>query len=122
MIVSPKEMEAYHRTAQRQALRDRERLKQRFARAHETARRAAALLVTDFNVSRVEVFGSLVHPELFHDGSDIDLAVWGLDEFVYYRAVGRLQAVDPEFSIDLVRIEEATESLQKRIRDEGVPL
>lgn len=122
MIVSPQEMEAYRRTARRRAEQDAKRLSQRFAHAHETAQRAAKFLIAEFDVSIVMVFGSLVHRELFHSCSDIDLAVWGLDEFEYYRAVGQLQAVDPEFPIDLVRIEEASESLQKRIKDEGVPL
>lgn len=120
MIVSPEEMEVYRQTAQRQARRERERLAQRFERAHKAAHKAAALLVGEFGVSKVKIFGSLVHPELFHSRSDIDLAAWGLDEFDYYRAVGQLQAVDPEFSIDLVRIEEASESIRKRIQDEGV--
>lgn len=58
------------------------------------------------------VFGSLLNEELFHLKSDIDLAVMGLDEKDYYRAQGQLLALDPEFGIDLILMEDVSESLK----------
>ncbi len=77
------------------------------------------LLKERFGASRVVVFGSLVRKELFHRRSDVDLAVWDLDENIYYRAVGQLLYLDSEISMDLVRIEEASDSLRSRIEKEG---
>ncbi|MDM8553082.1 hypothetical protein QUF72_23605, partial [Desulfobacterales bacterium HSG2] len=56
----------------------------------------------------------------FNHRSDVDLAVWGLDERKYYRAVAQLLSVDTEISVDLVRTEEARKSLRARIEREGV--
>jgi len=67
----------------------------------------------------VVAFGSLTQLPLFHARSDVDLAVWGLDERVYYRAVGHLQSMDAEISVDLVMIEDAKPSLKVIIYETG---
>ena len=95
---------------------------QRLVRARLIAGRAAALLKEKFSVPRVVVFGSITMPELFHTHSDIDLAAWGMNGSDYYRAVGVLQALDPEFSVDLVLFEEASPNLQRTIQSEGIDL
>jgi uncharacterized protein len=80
------------------------------------------MLKAVFAVERVVVFGSLVHPELFHLHSDVDLAVWGLGERDYLRALGQLQGLDPAFAIDLIRVEEAPAPLCATIVQEGQAL
>ena len=103
--------------------RERERgaaLKKRHDNAWALVRAAAELLRNSFGVKRVVVFGSVVQTELFHPGSDVDLAVWGLESGTYFRAVGQLQALDPQISIDMVMGEEAPESLQRVILKDGV--
>jgi predicted nucleotidyltransferase len=122
MVVSLQEMAAYQATARERARQTRQRLAKRFERARKAAECAATLLKEQFNVARVVLFGSLVHPKLFHIHSDIDLAAWGLHERDYYRAIGQLQAIDAEFAIDLIRIEEAPPTLCAAIEQEGVPL
>lgn len=94
----------------------------RLDKAHRAAERAAVLLRTEFSAKRVVVFGSLVTPELFHVRSDIDLAVWGIKDSDYFRAVGVLQSLDVEFPIDLIDFETASAGLQKAILSEGVDL
>ena len=94
----------------------------RLERAHQVAGRAAGLLRHDFSAERVVVFGSLISPDLFHARSDIDLAAWGIQGSDYYRAVGVLQSLDPEFSIDLILFEEAPARLQKVILIDGLDL
>jgi uncharacterized protein len=94
----------------------------RVEKARQVADLAAALLKTEFSAVRVVLFGSVIHTEHFHRRSDIDLAVWGIKEREYFRAVGILQSLDPAFSIDLIIFDEANSNLQKIILSEGVEL
>jgi hypothetical protein len=66
------------------------------------------------------VFGSLLHPELFHFRSDIDLGVWDIQN--YFRAVSRLMDLDPEIDFDLVPVEDARPGILAVIEKEGVDL
>jgi predicted nucleotidyltransferase len=86
------------------------------------AQRAADVLHTEFGVSRVSLFGSVLRPGLFHERSDVDLAVWGLDERRYLRALAALLDLEPDFSVDLVEFEHAQPGLQRLIEREGQPL
>ena len=52
--------------------------------------------------------------------SDLDLAVWGLDEKLFHLAVAKLLELDRSQRIDLVRIEDARDSLRSAIEQEGV--
>jgi predicted nucleotidyltransferase len=117
--ISPDKMETYRATARQSWVEERRRLALRHECAWAIARQAADLLRTEYGADRVTLFGSLVRSELFHTGSDIDLAVWGLDEKHYYRAVARLLALDPAFEIDLVMGEEIPASLLAGIEKEG---
>lgn len=94
----------------------------RFKKADEVASRAAHLLKDEFGVKKVLMFGSLVHPPLFHIHSDVDLAVWGLAGKEYYRAVGILQGLDPEIGVDLIAFEDASTSMQETILRDGKEL
>ncbi|MFA6222561.1 MAG: nucleotidyltransferase domain-containing protein [Desulfomonilaceae bacterium] len=95
-------------------------LKRSHDKAWSLARTAAEFLRNNYGVSKIVVFGSVAQAELFHPGSDVDLAVWGLYPSVYLRAVGQLQALDPQISIDLIMFEEAPEALQQEILKKGV--
>jgi predicted nucleotidyltransferase len=66
------------------------------------------IIILDFGVSRIVAFGSITSEKLFHVHSDIDLAVWGLDEHIYFRTVGALQGLDVEFNMDLIRFEDVS--------------
>lgn len=94
-------------------------LSARQARAWQVARQAGRLLREAYGARTVWVFGSLARGCL-DEASDIDLAAAGLPEAVYFRAVGELQALDPDFPVDLVRVEDAPEPLRKRVEAEGV--
>ncbi|MDQ2692887.1 MAG: nucleotidyltransferase domain-containing protein, partial [Chloroflexota bacterium] len=97
-------------------------LKTRRLRAWRVARKAAKILKTEYGVERVMVFGSLIHPALFHERSDVDLAVWGLAGREFYRAVSVLLDIEPSISIDLVAFEDARRRLQDVIMREGQEL
>jgi predicted nucleotidyltransferase len=121
-MTDPASLAVYRQTAQARQQVQRAAIEARRQRAWQVARDAAALLRRDFGVSQIVAFGSITSEKLFHVRSDIDLAVWGLDERVYFRAVGVLQGLDPEFSLDLICFEEAKPYLQETIQQEGVPL
>ena len=120
--VSQAKLAQYHATAHARRRLAETQVAERWARAMVVAQQATTFLQERYQVAQVAVFGSLVHPALFHVHSDIDLAVWGLDERSYYRAVGELQALNPEFGIDLVRIEDASALLRQTIAQESVAL
>lgn len=115
-------LELYRATARQRELDRQEAIIQRHERAMTLASTAAQLLRQRFGAERVIVFGSVAQPELFHERSDIDLAVWGVDEADYLRAVAALIQLSPEFEMDLIRWESAPASLRQRIVAEGVGL
>lgn len=117
--ISPEQMAIYKATARRRAARRNAELDDRLDRAWATARCASALLKKRFGADQVMVFGSLLERRLFHAHSDIDLAAWGIPEHAYLKAAGAVLDLDPEFSVDLVRMEEARESIRAIIEDEG---
>ncbi len=72
------------------------------------------MLKSQFAASGVVVFGSLLN-ENFHESSDIDLAVWGLPEKVYFQAVSQLNSLS-DFQIDLVEIQYANPEILAAIK------
>ena len=77
----------------------------------EEYREAARFLRETYRVSRVAVFGSAARGRFIDERSDLDLAVWGLDERLCFRAQGQILALDPDLTIDLVRYEDARPAL-----------
>ena len=120
--LTPAALEVYRRTARERSVARQQRMTERRERAWAVARRAATLLKEEFGAKQVKVFGSLTVPSYFHAGSDLDLAVWGMDERRYFEAAGRLLDFDADFSIDLVEFEQARPSLQAAITQEGISL
>lgn len=115
-------MDRYRATARRRAAQRRRALEARREVAWETARRAAALLKTNYGSQRVVLFGSLSRDEPLSPYSDIDLAVWGLDERIYYRVVSQLLDSEPSIPIDLLRAEALDAELLRMIETTGVAL
>ena len=119
--LTPAELDFY-----RKALRSRKRVKslasERLARARKVARKAASILRKQFGIEKVVLFGSAVYPKLFHSRSDVDIAVWDLDDRDYFRAVGTLLGIDSEIGVDLVVFETASPAMQAVILRDGKPL
>jgi len=120
MKIDPEEMKIYRRSAQERSLKRQKELAKRRQRAQELAYQAAQILKEEFGATRVVLYGSLLHPELFHLRSDVDLAAWDVQH--YFRAVARLLDLDPEIEINLVPIEDVRPSLSATIEREGVEL
>lgn len=87
------------------------------AKAREAAQRAAQLLADRYGVRRVTLFGSLLD-DRFGRGSDIDLAVEGLEPARFFRADAQL-AQEIEVPVDLKLLSDCPELLRQRIAQEG---
>ena len=119
LSLTPKEIESYRRAALLVKPKRRGDIRARRLRAWGVARKAAKILKSEFGVEKVMVFGSLVHPALFHERSNVDLAVWGLRGRDYYRAVSVLLDIEPTISIDLIAFEDARPAVQDVILRDG---
>lgn len=93
-----------------------------YAHALEVAGSAARLLRERYGVSRVRVFGSLVHGRWFHPGSDIDLAVEGLKPADYWEAVTAVLFLDDQVTVDLVDRAVCRPEIWAVVEREGVDL
>jgi predicted nucleotidyltransferase len=96
---------------------ERQRGQDRAGRLLARAAEARQLLVGRHGAGRVWLFGSLVAGEPTAH-SDVDLAVEGLAGSAYFSALADLMALF-QGPVDLVRIEEASESLRERVLSEG---
>jgi len=112
----------YRKTAlrrQEQLLSERLSLQEQ---AWVAARRAADLLREKFGVTRIVVFGSLVHPGCFTRWSDIDLAAWGIAPKDTLRAIGVVMDLETPYEINLVDIQTARPAILKVIEREGIEI
>ncbi|MDJ0503328.1 MAG: nucleotidyltransferase domain-containing protein [Nostocales cyanobacterium LE14-WE4] len=71
------------------------------------ARQCAKILKERFGAEKVVLFGSLLDHQQMSWRSDIDLAVWGLPEKDYFKAVGVLLDIAEDFSLDLMEAQHA---------------
>jgi predicted nucleotidyltransferase len=88
----------------------------------EKAKEAAAMLKERYGATRVILFGSLAHKEWFHERTDVDLAVEGLRDEVFYRAWGEADEMIPGRRMDIVGIASAKPSIREAIQRHGVEL
>ena len=101
------------------------RMKQRQKEGWEAARKIAQMLKQDYGVERVVLFGSLLNHEHMHDHSDIDIAVWGLDDRLDARAWTAANYILGPYEfppLDLVPIEKAYPEIREIIEEKGVEL
>ncbi|MEZ4658475.1 MAG: nucleotidyltransferase domain-containing protein [Caldilineaceae bacterium] len=117
--LSPTALAAYRQSLHQRRRAEAEMLAERKARATQVAQKAAAMLKKRFGATKVVLFGSLAHGLWYSSTSDIDLAAWGIPPEDYFRAVAHLQDIAPEFSIDLVTMEECPAPLSEVIAAEG---
>lgn len=120
--LSSAKMAGYRATALQRMVQEQRALALRQARAWELARRAARLLKDQHGVQQVALFGSLARGHGFHSRSDVDLAVWGLNEKAFYRLVSQLQDLEPGIEVDLVMAEDMSPALIDAVEREGILL
>jgi uncharacterized protein len=115
------ELHSYQRAALRRQQAEQQLLAQRCTRAWELARQAAAKLKAEFGVEQVMVFGSLTYADRFTQWSDIDLAVWGLNDRNWLKAIGAVHYLG-EIPINVVDVSCCAEPQWVVIAGEGVEL
>lgn len=120
--LTPEEMEKYRIFLREKEKKEEQLLKHRFDEAWRIARTAAKLLYEKYRAEEVVVFGSLTDAERFTKWSDIDIAAWGIPNDVFYKAIGEIISLSPDFKIDVVDPEECRESFKKAIEKEGIKL
>lgn len=82
------------------------KLSNRRQEALAVADRCTQVLRNDFGAKQVILFGSVVEPGAWHEGSDLDLAVEGLSAKTLREAEKELEAISPPWlAVDLVPLE-----------------
>ncbi|MGH7597762.1 MAG: nucleotidyltransferase family protein [bacterium] len=122
-MVASQEDKIYAENWRQRRRAERESLLLRQQRLLEAAQNCADLLAKKYAVRAVYLFGSVAWPERFHADSDIDLAVEGLPDEKYMRALTELWRVLPAgCELNLVPLESAFPELAERVRREGIVL
>lgn len=119
--LSPEEIAQYRATFKRREQQRQDEAAERRSQGHRVACEAAQLLKSRFGASRVWLFGSMLDVKRVHSRSDIDLAVEGLKNAEYLKAVTQLMDLS-DFSVDLVQLEYASPSLRTKIAQQGIAL
>lgn len=85
----------------------------------QKARECSSFLNRKYKVKKVYIIGSLVKG-IFHDRSDIDLAVEGLPAEQYIKALTELYDIlPPGVELNLIPFEDAFDSLKRKTVVEG---
>ena len=119
--LSPQELAQYHQRLN-QHPQNRKVDEALLQRAWHTAHRIAAMLYEEFGATQVAVFGSLVEPESFSKWSDIDIAIWGIPNDKYFRAVSAAVNISRLFKVDLVDFENSKELFREKIQSQLIPI
>jgi predicted nucleotidyltransferase len=88
--LTPEQIEVYAATLRVRTAETARRRHERREQAWVVSRQAAQVLRSQFGVTGVWVFGSLVEGDHFSERSDIDVAATGLTPVVHVEALGRL--------------------------------
>ncbi len=118
--LSLEEMAQYRQSYKEREKQKKLKLGERYREAWETARKAAEILYGRYRAKKVAIFGSLRSDKLFNEWSDIDIAVWGIEPELYYKAVAETISLSPIFKIDIVDPDDCSESLKRLIEKEGI--
>ena len=101
--------------------RETAELDRALAEARAKAKECAALLTGQFGASEVYLIGSVAGTGRFHERSDIDLCVRGLDSRRYLQALSEAAEIAGR-DVDLILLEEGPPELVRRATREGVLL
>jgi predicted nucleotidyltransferase len=120
--LTPEKLAIYRATALRRREQRDLSLDQRRKQAWSAARQAAELLKTQFNATRVVLFGSLARESGFTRWSDVDVAAWGIAPDDTFRAIGAVQDLNTPVEVNLVDVNTCRLSLLEEIERHGIEL
>ena len=92
-----------------------------YREALKVAKKISGELTKQFGAKRVVLFGSLSRGD-FSSGSDIDLAVWGIPAYDFFRAVAFACGISDVWKVDVVDAQDCSDTLRKVILEEGTEL
>lgn len=104
----------YKKYWDKKAVRDKMAGEKLRLEAERISERLKEILVREFRVKKVVLFGSVLCRGCFKEDSDIDIAVEGLPRHMYFAAAARLMMESP-FFVDLKPTEDVTYLLKQRI-------
>ncbi len=84
----------------------------------ERVQLAANIIGQKYNIKRIYIFGSIIHPDLFRLTSDVDIAIEGIDSRDYLDIWGEFEEI-LDHPFDLVQLERTSQSLRRVILEEG---
>lgn len=82
--------------------------------AIRTAKKLSKILARDFGARRIVLMGSTLKPEKFREDSDIDLAVEGIKDELFFKAYGTC-LMKSQYPVDLIDAGNASEVMKKNI-------
>jgi len=93
-----------------------EKRNQRLLRAQAVLRKLTKILINKYSADRIILIGSLADAQHFGFHSDIDLCVEGLENSLYFKAVGELLLAGDEFDVDLIPFENITPEMKEKVQ------
>jgi len=100
----------------------KEEKEERRQEALTKAKEAAKILKDKYKAEKVVLFGSVLEKDRFYMRSDVDLAVFGLKDELFYKAYAEVMNILSEFEVDLLDYKECRESFKKEIKERGLEL
>jgi predicted nucleotidyltransferase len=117
--VPSEQIAIYRKTAEQNLQNSHVQREKRREKAWRSVQLASNLLKEKFGVTKVMVFGSLIHQDCFTVWSDVDIAAWGLSTLDTFKAMGEVRELDESIEINLIDINIFQSSLLERILQEG---
>ncbi|MGP3778859.1 nucleotidyltransferase family protein [Halanaerobium saccharolyticum] len=103
----------------------KEEKEERRQEALTKAKKAAKILKENYKAEKAVLFGSVLDKDRFYLRSDVDLAVFGLKDELFYKAYAEVMNILSGFEVDLLDYldyKECCESFKKEIKERGVEL
>ena len=119
--MSPDELSACRRQLE-QVWKNRVMDEDLLHQAWRDAEEVATLLYEQFGATQVSVFGSLTEPLWFMKESDIDIAVSGLSNDLYNKALSKIMDFDSAFKIDIINFDRSKGLFRERVKYQAIPI
>lgn len=99
-----------------------EKSKTLYCHALQKAKQVASILKNRYCAERVILFGSLLYSEKFNAHSVIDLAVSGVPDHKFYKAVGAITLDAAPYELDLVDLDDCKRVAKTGNEAEGMEI
>jgi len=96
--------------------------KQNLLRQKEALKVANSIIVMlkkKYRPKEVYIFGSILTPQFFSQRSDIDIAISGIDNSLYWKALSDSNLLAKDFKLDMVDLADCRASIKKTILERG---